>query len=134
MKNKMSVDPNGLVGHWVLCRWNATAGQGGPHPADADKLVAAGGCAALCVGIDEGYLVLSVDEQRVRLMPFSTCRLPTPPLYVRGSKVSVRSASAQGTTKAVVGLTWHFKNQTYVYWLDGTSKRYAEAELDRAEA
>jgi hypothetical protein len=134
MKNELAIDQDGFVGHWVLCRWNAAAGQGGPHPADADKLVPAGGCTALCVGIDEGYLVLSVDEQRVRLTPFSTRRLPTPPLCVKGSKVSVRSASAQGPTRAVVGLTWHFKDQTYVYWLEGTSKRYAEAQLDRVEA
>ncbi|CAN7739427.1 hypothetical protein LJR084_006530 [Variovorax sp. LjRoot84] len=67
MKNELSVDPNGFVGHWVLCRWNAVAGQGGPHPADAQKLAPAGGCTALCVGIDDGYLVLSVDGQRVRL-------------------------------------------------------------------
>ncbi|MDM0018020.1 hypothetical protein [Variovorax saccharolyticus] len=133
MKNEPSLDPNGFVGHWVLCRWNADAGQGGPHPADAKKIASAGGCTALCTSIEEGYLVLSLDGQLVRLMPFSTVRLPTSPLYARGSKVSVRSSSIQGATTAVVGLTWHFKDQTYVYWLDGTSKRYAEAELDRVE-
>lgn len=125
--------PDEFAGHWVACVWNAADAQGNPHPDDAALLPSAGSCTALCVGHDGAYLILEIDTKQVRLLPFSVTRLPRAPQYSCGGRVRVRSASTNIDRAATVArLAWHFKDACYVYHLHGTSKRYAEHDLEPA--
>ena len=127
--------PNDLVGQWVYCRWNFDAGDGHPHPQDISFIPNEWrwGCVAQCVAIDDEYLSLSHRERVIRIATFFAHPLPAPPQFHPGQRVQVRPSDGHSFFAAPVRkLTWHFRNETYVYWLEGKKTRYFESELEFA--
>jgi hypothetical protein len=73
-------------------------------------------------------LLIGLGVIRSRL---SLRRRPQPePKFEIGHSVAVNESESNSAYKAkIVRRDWHHKDETYLYWLEGKSKRYVEADL-----
>lgn len=122
------------VGHWVQALWNFNSGDGKPFPDDEAFINSelGNGVIAECVGIEGEYVRLRAKGRLFRLRPFSLVNLPAPPKFRWGESVRVvaHHPTHSPYRSKIKSFSWHFKNNGYIYFLDGKSKRYDEADLE----
>lgn len=127
------------VGHWVACLWNFDAGNGFPHPQDAESInqLCPHGLTTPCVAVEGEYFVLRHQGHDIRVRPFSIRIMPFPPRYVPGDCVRTSpgpdaKTSPQSTVRAV---SWHMKRRQYTYYLNGGGhvrrRMYFEDQLEK---
>lgn len=128
------------VGHWVGCLWNFEAGNGFPHPQDAEIInqLCPHGITTECVATDGEYFVLRYQGHDIRVRPFSIRIMPFPPRFVHGDCVRTIlgpdvNTSLQSTVRAIV---WHVNRGQYTYYFNGDGQRgrrmYFEDQLEKA--
>lgn len=126
------------VGRWVECMWNFDANQGSPHPDAAETIakICPHSVSAMCVGVEEPYVVLAVRDTQIRVKPFSIRIRATSPKFKHGDTVrTIPSSSVKTELVAPIRTPdWHVKNQEWTYYLETRGKRrrrmYREADLE----
>jgi hypothetical protein len=123
-----------FINTWGIFPWSIERGEQHIHPEDLEEIKTCflGLKVFNCVKEENGFLFLKYGKEILRVLP-ELYKNIDPPKYCIGDVVEILNGSSQGEKAIIVGMYWHLKNQSVIYYLKigekVKSRRYWDTDI-----